>query len=127
MSVRLTVAFAALAATLAPAAAADFGAPLAYCAPPTAYTRNEVLQPTFKEWAWRQDRPRIVDVERFDPHNPPPTLTPTYVIPQTAYLASQLCDFPFGTPQRSWYDGKLFYRPGGERNTPDTFMVIERD
>ena len=110
------------------ALAADYGGgPLFLCAPPPSYTAEVPLQQTYKEWRLRAERPRIVPVERYDPHNPAPTLTPTYVIPQTAYLASSLCDFPAGTPQRSWYDGKLFYRPGGVNNAPDTFMLIERD
>ena len=107
-----------------PAAAADlysFG-----CAPPPDYTVN-VAPSTLKSWFTRRDRPRIVFVERYDPQNPPAAPTPTYVIPQTAYLASSLCDFAYGAPQRSWYDGKLFYRPGGIRSSPDTFMIIERN
>jgi len=106
-----------------PAAAADL---YSYgCAPPPAYTTG-VAANTLKDWLHPSDRPRLVYVERYDPRNPPAAPTPTYVAPQTAYLASSLCDFGYGE-QRSWYDGKLFYRPGGISSSPDTFMVIERD
>jgi hypothetical protein len=53
-------------------------------------------------------------------------VVPTYVIPQTAFLASPLCDFPNGYSPRSWYDGKVFYKPGGVHPSPDTFMIVER-
>ena len=58
--------------------------------------------------------------------HPPVAASPKYVVPQTAYLASTLCEFPDGVSPRSWYDGKIFYIPGGNRSAPDTFMVIER-
>jgi hypothetical protein len=106
-----------------PATAADlFGF---VCAPPPAYTVS--IAPTgFFHWYYNRDQPRLLYVERYDPHNPPPAPTPTYVIPQTAYLASTICDYT-GAEPRSWYDGKLWYRPGGVRSSPDTFMIIERD
>jgi len=107
-----------------PAAAADY---FSYgCTPPPDYTVTAAPS-TLKGWFMRGDRPRIVYVERYDPRNPPAAPTPTYVNPQYAYLASTLCDFDYGAAQRSWYDGKLFYRPDGVRSNPDSFMIIERD
>lgn len=141
MSSRSILAAAAIAAAfsapaIVPASAADMAAPLAACAPPTSYTAAPVLG-TFKEWRlFNVNRPpRIQDVARYDPRNPPPAAVPApsnlpgpgYVAPQTAYLASSLCDFAYGQARRSWYDGKLFYLPGGIGGGPDSFMVIERD
>jgi hypothetical protein len=132
MSVRSVLAAAVLAASLAPAApalAADVvGPPVVFqlCAPPPAAVAAVTLAPNYRSWWKRGDHPRIVFVERYDPHNPPPVVVPKYVIPQYAYLASSLCDFPEGVSPRSWYDGKLFYIPGGNRAAPDSFMVIER-
>ncbi len=131
MSVRPFVAaaaFAVLLAHVAPAAAADYAGAPAFnlCGPPPAAVAAQVFDPGFRGWLMRGDHARIVDVERFDPHHPPAAVTPKYVVPQTAYLASSLCDYPDGVSARSWYDGKLFYIPGGNRAAPDTFMVIER-
>ena len=127
-------AYAIVAAMSAPALAADIaaGPPVDYgpayaCAPARESTLAPLLQDTFKEWTRRGDRARIVYVERYDPRQPPLAPMPTYVEPQTAYLASSQCDFAYGEPRRSWYDGKLFYRPGGIRGGPDSFMIIERD
>ena len=130
MSVRSLLAVAACAAVVGPALpafAADIAAPPAFalCGPAPATVAAETVTGGFGGWFRRSDRPRIVDVERFDPHHPA-AVTPKYVIPQTAYLASSLCDYPEGTSPGSWYDGKLFYIPGGNRAAPDTFMVIER-
>jgi hypothetical protein len=131
MSVRVPIVLAALAASLLPAAAADRpgGPPGAFsiCGPAAAAVAAQDANPTLGGWWQSGDRPRIIFVERFDPRRPPAFATPKYVIPQTAYLASSLCDYPDGYSQRSWYDGKLFYIPGGNRSAPDTFMVIERN
>jgi hypothetical protein len=135
MSVRVPIVLAALAASLAPAAAADIaggpsgGPPGAFsiCGPSPAAVAVQDVKPTLQGWWQAGDHPRIIFVERFDPRRPPAFVTPKYVIPQTAYLASSLCDYPDGYSQRSWYDGKLFYIPGGNRSAPDTFMVIERN
>jgi hypothetical protein len=131
MSVRPFLALAAVTALitpLAPAAAADYAGPPVFslCAPPPA----DIAQPaeilTYKDFRGHKVPPRIMDVQRYDPHHPPAAAVPTYVIPQTAFLASPLCDFPDGVSQRSWYDGKLWYKPNGVRASPDTFMKIER-
>jgi hypothetical protein len=125
-------AFLAPVLTAAPAVAADIlvpgGPPTVFylCAPPPSAIATHELAPNYKAWASRGDYPRIVDVERYDPHHPPRTVVPKYVVPETAYLASPLCTFPDGVSARSWYDGKLFYIQGGARSSPDTFMVIER-
>jgi hypothetical protein len=117
---------------VAPAVAADIGVPggppgLFYlCAPPPGALSAVDLAPNIQAWWKRGDYPRIVDVERYDPHHPPRTVVPKYVVPETAYLASPLCTFPDGSSPRSWYDGKVFYIQGGNRSSPDTFMVIER-
>ena len=114
-----------------PALAADILAPggpgVAYlCAPPPSAISQTELAPNIQAWWARGDHPRIVDVERYDPHHPPRGLVPKYVKPETAYLASSLCTYPDGYSARSWYDGKIFYIQGGNRASPDTFMVIER-
>ena len=121
-------AFAAFVAPVAPAVAADISGPPLFnlCGPSPAVVAAQDLTPGFGGWITRGDHPRIVFVERFDPHHPPAAVVPKYVIPQTAYIASSLCDYPEGVSPRSWYDGKLFYIPGGNRSAPDTFMVIER-
>jgi hypothetical protein len=116
-----------LAGTAAPAAAADLIPQFGQCAPPPAAIAAQQLDPNFKAWMERGNHPRIYDVERYDPHHPPAAVVPKYVTPETAYLASPLCQFPDGVSQRSWYDGKLFYIQGGNRAAPDTFMVIERN
>jgi hypothetical protein len=130
MSVRLTVVGAALAACLVPlagAAAADLvGPPPSNCAPPPAAIATAPQVKDFRAWKALGFRPYIVDVQRYDPHNPPRAVTPKYVQPQTAYLATPLCNFPDGYSARSWYDGQLFYEQGGVQASPDTFMVIER-
>ena len=130
MSVRLTLALAAVAASvapLAPATAADLAPPLfANCAPPPAALATVAPAPGFRGWKARIEQPHIEDVQRYDPHNPPANVVPTYVPPQVAYLATPLCDFPNGVSDRSWYDGQLFYKQGGSKAAPDTFMVIER-
>jgi hypothetical protein len=122
-------AFAAWLAPVAPATAADISGPPLFnlCAPPPAAVAAQTLTPGFGGWVKRGDHPRIIFVERYDPHHPPAVAVQKYVIPQTAYLASSLCDYPEGAKARSWYDGKLFYIPGGNRSAPDTFMVIERN
>ena len=129
MSVRPFLALAAVTALVAPwspVAAADYAPIFALCAPPPADIAQPAAVLTYQEFRGHKVPPRIVDVERYDPHHPPAAAVPTYVIPQTAHLASPLCDFPDGVSQRSWYDGKLWYRPGGVRSAPDTFMKIER-
>jgi hypothetical protein len=128
------IAAALSAPALTPALAADY-APSPACAPPADYLAAPVLADTFHAWNRRADRPRMVYVERYDPRYPPAAPTParntqpgpSYIAPQTAYLASDLCDFAYGQPRRSWYDGKLFYWPDGIGGGPDSFMVIERD
>jgi hypothetical protein len=132
MPVRPFLAFAAVAALVAPVSpvmAADYAGPplFANCAPPPSAIAVPVPITHFHEYLGHPTPPRIVDVERYNPHKPPAQLTPTYVIPQTAFLASPLCDFPDGVSQRSWYDGKLWYHPGGTKAAPDTFMKIERN
>ncbi len=139
MPSRSLLAAAAIAAALTapavvPALAADMAAPSAACAPPEGYTAAPVVS-TYQEWRLFGHRPRIQDVARYDPRYPPPAPVPApsvlpgagYIPPQTAYLASSLCDFAYGQPRRSWYDGKLFYLPGGIGGGPDSFMIIERD
>jgi hypothetical protein len=118
----------ALAAPALPAAAADYKGPPIFqlCAPPPSAIGTQKVDENFLAWAGRGDRPWIVDVERYDPHHPPAAVVPKYVVPETAYLASPLCQFPGGVSARSWYDGKLFYIQGGVGAAPDTFMVIER-
>ena len=114
----------------APVLAADMAAdyaPAYACGPSPEFVAAPLVQGDFKSWMRRGDRPRMVYVEPFDPRQPLSAPTPTYVEPQTAYLASSLCDFAYGEPRRSWYDGKLFYRPDGIRSAPDTFMIIERN
>ena len=124
--------FLAPAVAATPVAAADIvvpgGPPTAFylCAPPPSAISRVQLAPDIRAWWGRGDYPRIVDVERYDPHHPPRTVVPKYVVPETAYLASPLRTFPEGYSPRSWYDGKLFYIQGGNRPSPDTFMVIER-
>jgi len=136
MFVRSLLTASALAAVLTtPVVAADLGSygPSYACAPSQEFVAAPALQQDFKTWNRRADRPRVVFVEPFDPRTPPhvptplPNNGPAYMPPQTAYLASSLCDFAYGEPRRSWYDGKLFYKPGGIRSAPDTFMIIERD
>jgi len=106
--------------------------PTGACAPPQSYIAAAAVPTTFRAWSRRGDRPRMLYVERYDPRNPPPAPTPaikpgpTYIAPQTAYLASPICDFAYGQPRRSWYDGQLFYWPGGVKAGPDSFMIIER-
>jgi hypothetical protein len=132
MSVRPILAVAALAAAallapMAPAAAADLAGPpaaVSLCGPPPAALSEAT--PSFLAWMAHGGQPIITDVQRYDPHHPPAALVPKYVVPETAYLASPLCQFPDGVSTRSWYDGKLFYIQGGNRSAPDTFMVIER-
>ena len=130
MSARsLLVASVIATALSAPALAADMAGdygPAYACAPSQEFVAAPLLQGSFKSWMRRGDRPRMVYVEPFDPRAPSAP-TPTYVQPQTAYLASSLCDFAYGEPRRSWYDGKLFYRPDGIRSAPDSFMIIERN
>ena len=116
----------ALAADINAGPAVDYG-PTYACAPSRESIVAPLLQGTFKTWIRRGDRARIVYVEPFDPRQPPLVPTLAYVEPQTAYLASSVCDFAYGEPRRSWYDGKLFYRPGGVRGGPDSFMIIERN
>ena len=124
--------FLAPAVAATPAAAADILVPggppgIAYlCAPPPAALATVQLEPNIQGWWKRGDYPRIVDVERYDPRHPPRVVVPKYVQPETAYLASPVCAFPDGYTPRSWYDGKVFYIQGGNRASPDTFMVIER-
>lgn len=127
MSFRSILAIAALAASMAPAAAADLvGPPLfSTCGPPPAALAAPAVTKGFRGWAARPSDPRITDVNRFDPPNPS-TIVPTYVEPSQAFLASPICQFPDGVSARSWYDGQLFYRHGGVKSSPDTFMVIER-
>jgi len=126
MAVRSILAVAVLAASIAPAAAADLvGQPLFSCGPPPAALAAPVATKGFRGWAARPDQQRIVDVNRFDPPNPQ-TIVPQYVTPTQAFLASPVCQFPDGVSTRSWYDGQLFYKQGGSRVSPDTFMVIER-
>ena len=129
MSVRPIIAvaaFAALVMPLTPATAADIARPpvAAPCSPPPAALTVPVISHRFRVEAG--DYQRIIDVQRYDAHNPPAAVVQKYVPPQTAYLASPLCQFPDGVSSRSWYDGKLFYIDGGNRAAPDTFMVIER-
>jgi hypothetical protein len=117
----------------APALAADmYVAPPTYgqsydCAPPAEYTALPDRPGTFRGFLHQEDRHRIVYVEPFDPHYPPVAPRRIYVPAQPAYLASSLCTFGSEVSRRSWYDGKLFYRYGGEYARPDTFMIIERD
>jgi hypothetical protein len=134
MFVRVLVASAAVAAPFAPlpsAIAADIGRPgipglITYCSPPPAALAAQVVSEDYRGWFRRGDHPRIIFVERYDVQRPPLAAVPKHVVPQTAYLASSLCEFPDGVTPRSWYDGKLFYIQGGNRSAPDTFMVIER-
>ncbi len=139
MPTRSILAAAAIAAVftapaLVPALAADYGVPSAACAPPQSYTAAPVVT-TFQDWRLAAHRARIQDVQRFDPRYPPPAPVPStsvlpgpaYVAPQTGYLASSVCDYAYGQPRRSWYDGKVFYLPGGIGGGPDSFMIIERD
>ena len=123
--------FLAPAIATTPVIAADILAPggpgvVYLCAPPPSAIAQVDLSPNIQSWWKRGDYPRIVDVERYDPHHPPRGLVPKYVQPETAYLASPTCSFPDGYSPRSWYDGKVFYIQGGNRSSPDTFMVIER-
>jgi hypothetical protein len=117
---------------VAPAVAADIAVPggppgvFYLCAPPPGALSAVDLAPNIQAWWKRGDYPRIIDVERYDPHHPPRAVVPKYVVPETAYLASPQCTFPDGYSPRSWYDGKVFYIQGGNRSSPDTFMVIER-
>jgi hypothetical protein len=115
-------------APVTPATAADVAHPpvavLALCAPPPAALVVPVINHRF--WKTTGDYQRIINVERYDVQHPPAAIVPKYVAPQTAFLASPLCQFPDGVSERSWYDGKLFYIQGGNRAAPDTFMVIER-
>jgi hypothetical protein len=135
MSVRTLIAPAAIAALVAPAApaaAADIVGPpglpgvIHYCAPPPAALAAQNYAESYRGWFNRGDYPRIMYVERYDVQRPPPVAVPKSVMPQTAFLASSLCEFPDGVKPRSWYDGKLFYIQGGNRSAPDTFMIIER-
>jgi hypothetical protein len=135
MPVRSLIVPAAIAALFAPvpaAVAADIGGPpgspgaVAFCSPPPAALAAQVVSDDYRGWFSRGDHPRIITVEPYDVARPPLVAGRKHVIPQTAFLASSLCEFPDGVSPRSWYDGKLFYIQGGNRSAPDTFMIIER-